>query len=280
MKKTLLFFVFLTFTGILGGCTTLSKKVACEINYSERIERTFLDEVIYLVLFPTEPIFGTVTLITHKPFLYLNIQNKTISRGDGELVVVIPPLWTNDLIVSPMVSSLNRLGFRAHTWEQGLSTSNFSTKNNLFLEFILELVLKHDQKVNLVGWSIGGARAVDFASRHPELVRSVITLGTPFRSNPLPTFLRDSLNDYFYHDVSGALNTVSPNIPVTAIYGLADTLVKDKNGAMYEENLVHFPRENLPVINNHFGLGFSVSALRIIADRLSQEKTWAPYCEK
>ena len=37
------------------------------------------------------------------------------------------------------------------------------------------------RKVSLVGWSLGGIYARDLALQMPDMVRSVITLGSPFR---------------------------------------------------------------------------------------------------
>ena len=39
------------------------------------------------------------------------------------------------------------------------------------------------RKVSIVGWSLGGVYARDLALQAPELVRSVITLGSPFAND-------------------------------------------------------------------------------------------------
>ena len=42
-------------------------------------------------------------------------------------------------------------------------------------------------KVSLIGWSLGGIYAREIAKVAPELIRQVITLGTPFKGDPTST---------------------------------------------------------------------------------------------
>ena len=145
---------------------------------------------------------------------------------------------------------------------------DFEQNDQSFYEFVLKLFLEHDQKISLVGWSIGGARAVKFAYEHPELVKQVITLGTPYRTSPV----LDALSKYVYRDIHEAVTNLSCAIPLTAIYGQIDSLVRGKNGALLNENLDQLCwRENVPVFTNHYGIGYSISALRVIAEKLSSD---------
>lgn len=99
-------------------------------------------------------------------------------QGDGRAVIVLPGFLASDVATSRLRTSLTGAGFRAHGWGLG---RNFGVKADMFerLDRHLE-TLNLDQPVTLIGWSLGGLIAREYAKYAPDRVRKVITLGTPF----------------------------------------------------------------------------------------------------
>jgi pimeloyl-ACP methyl ester carboxylesterase len=94
-----------------------------------------------------------------------------------------------------------------------------------------DLVAETGKKASLIGWSLGGIYAHELASEHPELVRRVVTLGTPF-GDPRGTALwpvmarRNGLNPG--GDVAHLgewLKSTPPKVPTTVIHSSRDGFV-------------------------------------------------------
>ena len=111
---------------------------------------------------------------------------------------------------------------------------------------------RHTGSVSLVGWSLGGVHAIELARRHPDAVRSVITLGSPLAGRYLPP----------------------ASVPATSVYSRTDAIV-DWRSSLLPERPVH---ENVEVRGSHLGLGHNPSVAVIVADRLAQQPpTWQPF---
>ena len=126
------------------------------------------------------------------------------------------------------------------------------------------------RKVSLVGWSLGGVYARLLATQYPELVRSVITLGSPFTGSPRAT------NAWrVYEGVSGERADdhqrwqyvrPKPPVPTTSIYSRTDGVVAWRCSLEAEGPQA----ENIEVIASHIGLGGHPAVLYAVADRLAQ----------
>lgn len=103
---------------------------------------------------------------------------QTEVKGDGRAVMVLPGFLASDITTSRLRKTLNGAGFRSHGWGLGRNTG---IKADLFerLDHRLD-TLALDQPLTLIGWSLGGLVAREYAKYAPDRVRKVITLGTPF----------------------------------------------------------------------------------------------------
>jgi pimeloyl-ACP methyl ester carboxylesterase len=106
----------------------------------------------------------------------------TAKRGDGRTVVVFPGFMASDRTTSRLRRSLGEAGFEAHGWGMG---RNRGIKVDT-LERIAERVspLAAKGPVTLVGWSLGGLIAREYAKRYPAQAAKVISLGSPFSGSP------------------------------------------------------------------------------------------------
>jgi pimeloyl-ACP methyl ester carboxylesterase len=176
-------------------------------------------------------------------------------RGDGHPVLVLPGLLAGDF-----------------------STANEKIRETL-KEELLHLRDRHHRRVSLIGWSLGGIYARELARSHPEHVRLVITLGTPFRDisathaarlvaiglGGLPVHESDAVRAYLRRPVP---------VPTTSIYSRSDGIVAWQS-CIEEEGP---QRENVEVQCSHTGMGFHADALEVIANRLAQpDGAWRPF---
>jgi pimeloyl-ACP methyl ester carboxylesterase len=140
------------------------------------------------------------------------------------------------------------------------------------------LWIERGRSVSIVGWSLGGLYARELAKHSPELVRLVITLGSPFAGHPRETnawrlYERASGHRIDSHDFHLPLRTPPP-VPTTSIWSRTDGIVSWQCSVETRRELA----ENIVVDSSHFGLGAHPAALYAIADRLAQpEGEWQPF---
>ena len=176
-------------------------------------------------------------------------------RGDGHTVLVMPGLGASDESTRPLRRFLRGLGYDVHGWGLGRNAGPTTRMLDSVGARFLDLHGRRGEGVSLVGWSMGGIFARRLARLHPESVRQVITLGSPFR------MLSDTASS-------------SLLMPSTAVYSRTDGIAPwmscfDANG----------PRnEAIEVIGSHCGLGHHPAVLHVVADRLAQSPdSWAPF---
>jgi pimeloyl-ACP methyl ester carboxylesterase len=135
-------------------------------------------------------------------------------------------------------------------------------------------------KVSLIGWSLGGIYSREIAKSSPDLVRQVITLGTPFKSLDVATNAAklyqilsgdNSHTDRELHEKLG----IKPPVPFTSIYSKTDGVVSWESSLEEESEI----SQNVEIPGaSHLGLGHNPIAMYVIADRLSQPRdSWKPY---
>ena len=203
---------------------------------------------------------------------------KTAPQGDGHPVIVFPGLGAGDFSTAPLRSFLNAQGYQTHGWDLGF---NFGPRDGVLKKSVERVMQIHEatkRKVSLIGWSLGGLYAREFAKALPKQVRSVITLGTPFAGDPKAT------NAWrFYEFVSGhklqdkqmlAHIKAAPPVPTTSIFSRTDGVVSWPLSIQKESRTA----ENIEVIASHVGMGMNPIALYAVADRLAQaEGQWSKF---
>ena len=209
---------------------------------------------------------------------------KTIARGDGHPVVVVPAFMTGDGGTALLRSHLKAAGFAAYGWEQGRNTGIRQAFLDGLTEHVRAVSERHGgSRVSVVGWSLGGVYARALANREPERIRQVITLGSPFN---IPTMegisgavarLYEWLNPGGLDDPMLAAADSwrqAPPVPSTAIYSTGD-------GVAAWQYCVDTPgreTENLKVPGSHMGLTHNAAVMYAVAERLAQrEGQWRPF---
>ena len=154
---------------------------------------------------------------------------RKLPRGDGHCVLVLPGLAANDLTTLPMRTFLKDRGYGALPWEQGLNLGPRAGVLDALRARVRELHRLDGRKVSLLGWSLGGVYARELAKEMPELVRCVITLGSPFAGPPQATnawWLFERVSGHPEPDAAmQAALRVAPPVPTTSIYSRTDGIV-------------------------------------------------------
>lgn len=202
-------------------------------------------------------------------------------RGDGHAVLVLPGLLAQDASTLTLRTYLRTRGYEVHGWSLGRNLGPTAEVRDGMARLLRELAERREEPVSIVGWSLGGIFARELARADPEMVRQVITLGSPFRlADPRDSRAHAAFQRYSRLRVdprtlpsSAALGEPIP-VPSTAVYSRLDGIVP-------WQACVEVPgprRESVAVYSSHLGLGHNPAALWVVADRLAQPAgDWRPF---
>jgi pimeloyl-ACP methyl ester carboxylesterase len=194
-------------------------------------------------------------------------------RGDGHPVLVLPGLLASDLSTALLRRYLSGLGYQSHAWGFGRNTGGVSRMRGLLRDRLAEIHRDSGRKVSLVGWSLGGVYARDLALQLPDMVRYVITMGSPFAGDITATNARriyEALSGETLQNINvGDLRALAGDLPVptTSIFSRSDGIVNWRTCLVRPSDRA----ENIEVhLASHIGLGVNAAVLWAVADRLAQ----------
>jgi pimeloyl-ACP methyl ester carboxylesterase len=209
-------------------------------------------------------------------------------RGDGHPVVVLPGFLASDISTKPLRTFLNTKGYKASGWGLGRNLgTHIRAHDNIvsdeLLDKVLEQFVKYNQKVSLIGWSLGGILSREIARVAPDCIRQVITLGSPFNgpkgAAPVAAKLFEMINGNIADREPELMQRLlsPPPVPSTAIYSRSDG-VAHWESCMDNEHQMHEHSENIEVKGSHMGLGHNAHVIWIVSNRLAQKQgEWKPY---
>lgn len=193
-------------------------------------------------------------------------------RGDGHPVLLLPGFLASDLSMAPMRRYLRELGYDTHAWRMGRNLGGVARTRAALRGRLAEIHAATGRKVSIVGWSLGGVYARDLALQAPDMVRNVVTLGSPFAGD-----VRATNATRLYEALSGEAADDNPElraaiagdlpVPATSIYSRTDGIVNWRTCLLRPSDTA----ENIEVhFASHIGLGVNPAALWAVADRLAQ----------
>jgi dienelactone hydrolase len=193
-------------------------------------------------------------------------------KGDGHPVLTLPGFLASDLSMAPMRRYLKELGYDAYAWKMGRNIGGISRMRAALRDRLAEIHAATGRKVSIVGWSLGGVYARDLALQAPDMVRYVVTLGSPFTNDVRATNatrLYEALSREPVEDNSEVRKAISGDLPVptTSIYSRSDGIVNWRTCILRPSDTA----ENIEVhLASHTGMGVNAAALWAVADRLAQ----------
>ncbi len=213
-----------------------------------------------------------------KPFL------NRLPQGDGHAVMVLPGFTADDTSTRRLRRFLASKGYDVHPWGLGRnlgpnSMGDVADRLGLRLELMKE---RSGRKVSLIGWSLGGVYARELARAEPDLVRQVISLGSPFGGHPSATnvwrlfqmIVGDNMDHEELEAAQAEMAVPPADVPATAIYSKGDGVASWR---ICKEQ-AHETTDNIEVRASHLGLGFNPFVYYAIADRLQvPEHDWQPF---
>ena len=203
-------------------------------------------------------------------------------RGDGHPVLVLPGFTADDTSTVPLRWSIRGDGYSSHAWRLGRNIGPTEAIITGIRSRLSELAERHQRTVSIVGWSLGGTYARLLARERPELVRQVISLGSPYRmvegdtSSAMPLWKRFE----HLHDADVDLDRIAEQerpkltVPATSIYSRRDGVARwqtciDETGPL---------AENIEVYASHSSLGVHPAVIFAVLDRLTlPEGEWRPF---
>ena len=107
------------------------------------------------------------------------LAGEGVPRGDGSPVLLVPGFLAGDPSLATMAGWLKRLGYRPCRSRMRANV-DCATRALDRLETELEqLTERHGRRAAIVGQSRGGTMARGLAMRRPDLVHTIVTLGSP-----------------------------------------------------------------------------------------------------
>lgn len=211
-----------------------------------------------------------------------------VPRGSGDTVILVPGFLGSERGLSDLRDWLTRIGYRVASSGIDRNVDCPDVTLARLLEATEAAASTADERVHMVGHSLGGTLARAAAIRRPDLIDQVITLGSPIReivAHPLVTgiarFLQAYLpspddvprrhDDHFHSgdcacDTLDALSQPFPNdVARTAIYTRSDGILQ------WRTTLDHDPAVNMEVSGTHLGLVVNPQVYHALAQLLSAE---------
>ena len=211
-----------------------------------------------------------------------------VPKGDGSPVVVVPGFMGTDLHLREVHQWLRRIGYDSHLSGIGRNAECLDLLVDRLQGTVEQAHERTGRKVHLIGHSLGGILARSAASIRPEMVRSVTTLGSPFRgirSHPMvlqaAEMVRARINSerrngerpdcYTGFCSCAAVCSLQQPFPdsvdQTAIYTKQDGIV-DWRFCINDD-----PKTDFEVIGTHVGLVFNAYVYQLIASRLARKNS-------
>jgi len=156
-------------------------------------------------------------------------------RGDGHPILVIPGLGATDFQMDPLHRVIENSGYKPYGWGLGLNKAFTLETEQRLVGRLREISRENEgRKVSVIGWSLGGLYARAMALEEPEIVRQVITLGTPYKGieDTTPVWLFEKAFGIPFHETFDEeerlrLRVLTERIPVpyTSVFSKTDGIV-------------------------------------------------------
>ncbi len=197
---------------------------------------------------------------------YRSLTKKKV--GNGERVILLPGWKSHDTVMFPMKRFLKKIGYAPEYWGLGINQGHVER----YRDQLLAKLRKEDtdEKVILIGWSLGGLIAREMAREMPERIASVITYGTPVIGGPMHTIGASYYGVETSKEIAEQieeLDATNPiQTPISAIFTKNDSIVSwsaciDK----VSPNVKHYE-----VNSTHLSLGIDPSVWKVIVNHMEE----------
>ncbi|WP_109807479.1 esterase/lipase family protein [Sphingosinithalassobacter portus] len=136
--------------------------------------------------------FVGIIPMPHRPVRLSDVRRRWRERRATDKrrvrLLLLPGFLATDHSMRRLRFHLRRAGHRAHGWGLG---RNEGVGPDLMdrLDRRVRALSRSDERLVLVGWSLGGLIAREYAKQAPDRVAAVITMGSPFGADIRTTFI-------------------------------------------------------------------------------------------
>ena len=184
---------------------------------------------------------------------------------DGDPALVIPGFIANDRTTMELRRALAAGGWRVHPWNEGW---NMGARSDTIERLKTRLdAIYTEQPVLVVGWSLGGVFARALAQAHPERVRAVVTLGSPFSGDPHSNNVWKLYEWVAGHKVDEPpieRDTSKPPVPTLAIWSPNDGIIAPRAA----RGLEHESDKTVALECGHMAFGVSRRAADLVVQEI------------
>ncbi|MFK7934031.1 MAG: esterase/lipase family protein [Saprospiraceae bacterium] len=197
-------------------------------------------------------------------FNYRRLTKKKI--GNGQRIMLFPGWKSHETVMYPMKSYLKTIGYAPEYWGLGINHGHIERYRDEILERLRQE--DDDEKITLVGWSLGGLVAREIAREFPEKIASVVTYGTPVIGGPKYTIgakVWGKKETIRINNLLDELNETKPiSVPMSIIFTKKDSVVT-WSACLDEvsENVEHYE-----VQSTHLSLGIDPKVWKIVLNHL------------
>lgn len=183
--------------------------------------------------------------------------------GDDRPVMVLPGFMASDQTTSRLRRSLTAAGFQTFGWGLG---RNKGIKADIFQRLDDRIdSLDVDVPLTLVGWSLGGLIAREYAKHAPHRVAKVVTLGSPFSGDLRANNAWRAYEFVARHKIDAPPIEVTlgekPPVPTCAIWSARDGVVAPNSA----RGLRHESDHRIELDCTHMAFVARPDAIRAIA---------------
>ena len=202
--------------------------------------------------------------------LQLPMLKRQVPHGSGP-VMALPGFMADDSATWLLRHFLAGIGYRVTGWGQGLNRGPM-LRYLPQIEHRLVESSANAESVSLVGWSRGGVMARELARDRPDLVRSVVTLGSPVRGGARGTRIgplvsrTTGINIEQMARIQADRQRRTIRVPVTAIYSRTDGVVSWQ--ACRDETTPGLVHEEVDC--SHIGMVANAEVFRKVAAALAR----------
>jgi pimeloyl-ACP methyl ester carboxylesterase len=202
--------------------------------------------------------------------LQLPMLRMTLPRGSGP-VMVLPGFMTDDASTWLLRRFLSSLGYSVAAWEMGLNRGPMMAYLPTLIDRLDAWRQQTGEQPSLVGWSRGGTLSREIARERPDLIRSVVTLGSPVRGGVGGTSIgrmvtaQTGLTSAQISSLLRQRQKTPITTPITAIYSKTDGVVAWQ--ACVDD--VNPDVTHHVVQSSHMGLGFNAGVYRLVGKALA-----------
>jgi len=203
--------------------------------------------------------------------LQLPILRMQLPKGQGP-VMVLPGFMTDDTSTWLLRRFLGSLGYMVSPWSMGLNRGPMMALLRPLIDRLESWREETGECPSLVGWSRGGTLSREIARERPDLIRSVVTLGSPVRGGVHGTSIgrlvtaETGLTPQQLNQILRERQRRPITTPITAIYSKTDGVVSwqaciDELNPNVEHKIVE---------SSHMGLGVNAAVYRLVAKALAR----------